>query len=223
MDFLYNSLIYYTVFNATYYVTSVVAGIYDYKYNYDDHNTNSITKIQQTNTNEIYSTYEKIIKTVALNTFVFAIPIILYAGYYDTNVMILPFDYTKCFFDLCIALVCIDPFFYTTHKLLHHKLLYNAFHKKHHEITKPVGMAALYSTVTEFYVGNIIPIFLPLFIVGAHPITIKIWLMMIIINTILFSHSGYKKMADFHDKHHQYFNKNYGTDMYVDKLMDTYM
>jgi methylsterol monooxygenase len=224
MDFLYNSLVYYTIFNATYYISSALIGLYDYKYNYDESNdTNYLSKIQSTDLNEIVTSYKKIIPTVMLNTFVYSLPIILIAGYYDTHIMTLPFNFTKCFFDLCIALLCLDPFFYFSHKLFHHKLLYNTFHKKHHEITKPVGMAALYSTCFEFYFGNIIPIFIPLYFVTAHPITIKIWTIIVIVNTILFSHSGYKNMADFHDKHHQYFNKNFGTDMYVDKLMGTYL
>ena len=227
MDFLYNSLVYYTIFNATYYISSAIVALYDYKYNYDDKNntndTNYLNKIQQTDLNEIVTTYKKIIPTVMLNTFVYSLPIILYAGYYDTYIMTLPFDYKKCFLDLCFAFICIDPFFYFSHRLLHHKFLYNTLHKKHHEITKPIGMAALYSTGIEFYVGNIFPIFLPLYIVTTHPITLKIWTIFVIVNTIFFSHSGYKKMADFHDKHHQYFNTNFGTDMYVDKLMGTYM
>jgi sterol desaturase/sphingolipid hydroxylase (fatty acid hydroxylase superfamily) len=32
-----------------------------------------------------------------------------------------------------IALVFNDTLFYWTHRLLHHKLLYKTFHKKHHE------------------------------------------------------------------------------------------
>jgi sterol desaturase/sphingolipid hydroxylase (fatty acid hydroxylase superfamily) len=188
---------------------------------YENNNIITLQKSQRTNFEECTQTYNKVINTVMINTFVYSLPIIFYAGYYDT-LFINDFSLLKCLFDLGFALLCIDPFFYFSHRLLHVNPLYILFHKKHHEITKPVGMSALYTSCVEFYVGNILPIFLPLYIVGSHPITIKLWLMIIVINTIIFAHSGYKKLADFHDKHHQHFVKNYGTDMFVDKLMGTY-
>ena len=220
MDYLYNSLIYYAVFNITYYASSFITYLYDCNI---DSECNSDNKNQLTCKDELTNTYNKIKSTVLLNTFVFSVPAILFAGYYDTYIMTGPFIISKCLLDIIFALICIDPFFYGTHKLLHHKVFYERFHKKHHKISKPVGMAALYTTVTEFYVGNVIPIFLPLYIVGAHHLVVKLWLIFIIVNTIFISHSGYKKFGDFHDKHHQYFTKNYGTDIFVDKLLGTYV
>ena len=253
MNILYNSIVYYTVFNVTYYMSSYIVYLWDYneiceneniiKNNVivdeiemememkmdmgndinENKNSLTITKCQQTSLKELMDTYNKITKTVMLNTFVYSLPIILIAGYYDTTFELVSFSFIKCMCDLFFALLCIDPFFYIMHRLFHIKPLYKIFHKKHHEITKPVGMAALYTTWGEFYLGNILPIFLPLFIVGAHPFTVKIWIMIVIINTIFLAHSGYKKLADFHDKHHQFFTKNYGTDIFMDKIMGTYM
>ena len=243
MDILYNSFVYYTLFNVTYYTLSLVTFLCDYNTIYEPRNKIIIDEIelneynqtspiyspytlfksQQTNHNEIMQTYNKIITTVTMNTFVYSIPFIIMGGYYDTLFMHIPFTITKFICDIFITLVCIDPLFYLSHRILHINILYKLFHKKHHEITKPVGMSALYTSVTEFYVGNILPIFLPLLLINAHPLTVKIWLIIILINTIIFAHSGYKQLADFHDKHHKCFTKNYGTDMFVDKLLGTYI
>ena len=44
MDFLYNTFVYYTIFNATYYISSLIAYTWDKTH---------INKIQETNANEI--------------------------------------------------------------------------------------------------------------------------------------------------------------------------
>lgn len=251
MGLIYNSILYYTLFNISYYAFSYAMYLCDKNEIYEEenmivnkdelyvvdndmivdeidmyvlsHKNLELKKSQDTNYEECMNTYNKVLGTVMMNTFIYSIPIVLFGGYYDMYIGDDIFMIKKCLIDLFFGLFCIDPLFYICHKLLHTKYLYSLFHKKHHEITKPVGISALYSTGFEFYFGNILPIFLPLYLVRAHPITVKIWMLIVIINTVVFAHSGYKKLADFHDKHHEHFNKNYGTDIFVDKIMDTYM
>ena len=76
-------------------------------------------------------------------------------------------------------------------------------------------------TFIDFYIGNILPVYLTLYIVGAHPFTIKLWLVFTTANTVIFSHGGFD-LVDFHDKHHMMFNKNYGIDIFMDKLFGTH-
>lgn len=215
MDIFYNSLIYYTIFNTTYHISSIASYICDMYLPTD-------IKIQETTHEEIQNTYNISFNTVMFNTLIATIPSTILGGYYDT----LPHNEYNIYVSILHLLfiyIMVDPFLYTTHRILHLPYIYKTFHKKHHKITKPVGFSSLYSTVFEVYFNNIIPIFLPLYFIGAHPLTVKIWLVMAVINTNIVAHSGFEKMGDYHDKHHEYFNYNFGTDVFMDKLMGTYM
>ena len=66
----------------------------------------------------------------------------------------------------------------------------------------------------------ILPLYLPLLLVSAHPYTIMIWMVLININTVIVSHGGIKRLSEFHDNHHKYFNVNFGMNMVMDYLFD---
>ena len=70
------------------------------------------------------------------------------------------------------------------------------------------------------YFANILPLYLPLLIVSAHNYTIMAWIIAININTVIISHGGIKRLSDFHDNHHKYFNMNFGMNMIMDYLFD---
>lgn len=214
-EILWSGLVYYCIFNSTYYISSGILFLFDY------YGTFAYHKAQDSSNNEIMEVYRYVLPVVVKNTFLFSVPFALLGGLYDVKYQG-DFSMMKCLFDMFVALLCIDPFFYCVHRMLHIPMLYKLIHKKHHEITKPVGMAAVYSTVANFYLNDVIPVYLPLYITGAHPITVKIWTVISVSNAVIFAHSGFKWIASFHDKHHQCFTKNYGTDFFVDKLMGTY-
>ena len=100
---------------------------------------------------------------------------------------------------------------------MHTPILYKWSHKLHHLYKEPVGMESLYLHWFDLYVGNIIPIYLP--IVNTNLNTHIIWTMIIITSTIL-SHT--EILDTFHNEHHRLFNCNFGISFYMDKIFDTY-
>jgi len=137
--------------------------------------------------------------------------------WWDSNFVIFNF---KDDFGFWFGIVDVRCFFYTTHKILHINPFYKWFHKKHHELTAPIGFSALYMTVFDMYFANILPLYLPLVLLSAHPYTIMIWMIIININTVIVSHGGIKWLSDFHDNHHKCFNVNFGLNMIMDYLFD---
>jgi len=204
---------YYSLFLISYYVPSYII------YSYDKIELNKIHKIQKNN--DILGTYNKIFKRVLFNTLIGIIPGIYIISLY-TNTCKIPFSILKMITDIICTLISSDILFYICHRLLHTKILYKYFHKLHHEIKKPIGFGALYSTLTEIYVGNIFPLYTPLLFLSSHEITIMIWIIITCCNTVILSHSGYKKLSEFHDLHHEKFNVNYGSSVFMDKLFGTF-
>ena len=119
-------------------------------------------------------------------------------------------------FDFMIGIFIPDVLFYTTHKILHLPPLYKLFHKKHHELKAPIGISALYMTITDMYFANIIPLYLPMVLLSSHQYTLIIWMIIININTVIVSHGGIKYISEFHDNHHKYFNVNFGMNLLMD-------
>ena len=70
-----------------------------------------------------------------------------------------------------------------------------------------------------FKPGNILPLYLPIFIFKSHLYTIILWNIFIISSTVLNAHSSYKD--NNHVNHHINFNVNYGTGLYMDTLLNT--
>lgn len=212
LDILLEALVYHTIFNVCYYVSSLFAFVLDY-FGLMDNN-----KIQNDTNTMFY--YKKCIGCVMRNTLLAPIlPSLLFAYYGSTYVD--DFCIYKCISDIFVSVILVDILLYSLHRILHIPYLYKLFHKKHHEIVAPVGFSAVYMTLTDLYIGNALPVYLPMYIVGAHPTTIKIWLIITIVNTIFISHSGFD-ILDFHDKHHSLFNKNYGIDIFMDRLFGTH-
>lgn len=209
-----NALINYVLFNFVYYLTSTILFIVDYyKFFYDK-------KIQIIQT-DIVSCYKIALPVVLQNTLVATILPLILLGYYEETYTD-AFCITKFIIDIVLTFFMTDVLFYIVHRIFHLPFLYQKFHKRHHQIIAPVGFSALYMTIPDLYFGNILPIYLPIYIMNAHPITIKCWLVMITIDTILLAHSGFSGISDYHDHHHSQFNKNYGTNVFMDKLFGTY-
>lgn len=204
---------YYLIFVLSFWIPSLILFFVDVKnilFNY---------KIQNKSPESVISSYRKCIWRVLINSLVLPVPAIYVLSYltYANSF----FSIGKVLIELLIAVPLVDTFFYLLHRLFHHPALYKRFHKKHHEVTAPIGISALYMTSTDLYIGNILPVFLPMIILSASPITVSAWMIIATVNTVIMAHSGFVWLADFHDYHHKVFRRNYGTNIFMDWLFDT--
>ena len=214
-NFMYSFLTYYLVFLGSYYIPSLILFLIDLKKWFTDY------KIQKAKVDDIMGIYKKCLPNILVNTILLPIPMIGVLILFQ-NVLGFEFSILKMGFDFLVGLFLTDIFFYTGHKLFHHPKLYKKYHKKHHEITAPIGISALYMTPPDLYFGNIIPVYLPMIILSAHPYTIYLWMILTTVNTVVLAHSGFKNLAEFHDIHHKYFTKNYGINIFMDKILGTF-
>lgn len=211
-EFLYQMLTYYLVFILSFWIPSLVLFFIDMKNIFLDY------KIQNKSPQSVISSYTKCYRTVLTNTLVLTVPCIALLTYMTLGN---PHSLGETFINLVMSLPLVDFFFYTFHRIFHIPSLYGRFHKKHHEVTAPIGISALYMTVTDLYVGNILPVFLPMIILGASPCTVCWWMGIATVNTVIMAHSGFVWLADFHDYHHKVFIRNYGTNIFMDWLFGT--
>jgi len=116
-----------------------------------------------------------------------------------------------------------DTYFYFSHRLMHHKVLFKWFHLVHHKSTNPSPWAAYAFHPLEAVVEvGIVIIFLFTFPIHKSHLLI-FFLMMIIYN--VYGHLGYElypkgfsktavgrwiNTSVNHNQHHQYFTGNYG-------------
>ncbi|MDX1958820.1 MAG: sterol desaturase family protein [Leptospiraceae bacterium] len=138
-------------------------------------------------------------------------------------------------FSLVFLILFHDAYFYFTHRLMHHKLLFNSFHKVHHNSTNPSPWASFSFHPLEAIVeAGILPI--SVMILPLHPITIISFIMFMTIMNII-GHLGYEFWSDsfvkskltnwnntstHHNMHHQKYNCNYGLYFnWWDKLFGT--
>jgi sterol desaturase/sphingolipid hydroxylase (fatty acid hydroxylase superfamily) len=136
-------------------------------------------------------------------------------------VFLSPFSYYNIY-HIPILFILIDPTFYTCHRLFHNKYLYK-FHKIHHKIKRPVSISSLYLHPLDLIFGNILPLFLPVFIIKSSIPLLYFWTFFTIFQTTYMAHSGIKNRCEDHDLHHLLYNCNYGTGLYLfDRLFETY-
>ncbi len=126
-------------------------------------------------------------------------------------------------FSLMIMIVYHDFYFYWTHRLMHHKLVFRHVHRVHHESTNPSPWAAYsfhpWEALIQAFVLPIAVLILPL-----HPLTIFIFLTYMIVRNVM-GHLGFEILPKgftrnrwlnwntaitHHNMHHEHFNSNYG-------------
>ncbi len=211
-EILYITFWQYIILNLSYYIPSLILFLIDYNLWFVQY------KIQDKIINMV-QLYKKVIPQVMFNTLVLPIPFMLILANF-INVMNYKFSVAKLVFDLTTTPLLVEMLFYTAHRIFHTKLFYK-YHKKHHEINVPIGVSALYMTPIDAIFGNLLPSYLPLLMISAHPVSVCCWIGLGSFNTVLMAHSGFKWLADFHDYHHANPKKNYGTNLYMDKLFRT--
>ncbi|KAJ5338484.1 hypothetical protein N7452_005212 [Penicillium brevicompactum] len=129
--------------------------------------------------------------------------------------------------DFFFALLAREISFYYVHRALHHPRIYAYIHKMHHKYTTPVAFAAEYAHPIEHILANVLPITLPLYLKGAHGLSIMAFVTFELWEAAA-DHSGYDFLklppAELHDLHHEKFRVNYGTIGLMDWIhgTDTY-
>ena len=85
-----------------------------------------------------------------------------------------------------------DLSFHCSHRTLHSKVLYPYVHKMHHEHKATFSLASYYAHPIEFIFGNLVPIALPVFILGTrmHYTTALTWYVLRSLESVE-GHSGY--------------------------------
>ena len=125
---------------------------------------------------------------------------------------------------LGVMILCEELLFFSVHRAFHWRPLFRLFHRVHHEYRKPTGIATHYVHYVEHLVGNLLPVFSGVVLVGAHPLVIFVWTGLAVTNAI-HTHGGYAfwgmPYAHDHDFHHFRLRGNYGSLGVLDWLFGT--
>lgn len=128
-----------------------------------------------------------------------------------------------------------DTYFYFTHRLMHHKKLFRAFHLVHHKSTNPSPWAAYSFHPLEALVeAGVFVVFM--FTIPIHKLHLLIFFFFMIVYNV-YGHLGYElypagfnrtwigkwvNTSTSHNQHHQYFKGNYGLYFtFWDRLLGT--
>lgn len=135
-----------------------------------------------------------------------------------------PDGWTTILWQLAVIVLVEEVGFYAVHRTLHRKALFRRFHRIHHEFRESIGIATHYVHYAEHLVGNLLPVFAGVLLVGAHPVTTLIWVTLAVTNAI-HTHAGYAlpwmSWGVDHDFHHYNVNGCYGAMGLVDRALGT--
>jgi sterol desaturase/sphingolipid hydroxylase (fatty acid hydroxylase superfamily) len=141
---------------------------------------------------------------------------------------------SECALHIVGALITNEVLFYIAHRTFHEVPLLYKIHKKHHEYRGTISIAAQHANPIEDVVANITPTLLYVLYMRLPTPLISVWLLCRIWETYE-SHSGYcfKKTwlakigllnsarAEFHDFHHTANIGNFGTNLFLDRMLHT--
>lgn len=156
----------------------------------------------------------------ALGYLFFFGPIVHYTKVYqDIHLMGIPYFLGS----VVLTLIVHDTYFYWTHRMMHHPLLFPWFHKVHHLSVNPSPWAAMafhpLEALVEFGIIAIVPFLYPI-----HPLAIALFLLIMMIYNV-YGHLGYElypkgfassaigkwiNTSINHNQHHQHLQGNYG-------------
>ncbi len=211
--YISEAIYYYCLFNITYYIANLILYLIDTYRIFDNR------KLQPISSDLVAQTYKKCLPIALQNTLIWSIPSACVLPML-INLYNFEFLWYKTIFDIIVSVFMTDFIYYVTHWLLHTKYLYRTYHKKHHEITAPIGLSSTYMTVLDFY-SNILSIYLPPIILSSDSVTVTIWIILSTLNTIFVGHGGFNPFSTFHDNHHKYFGYNYGLGVFMDRIFGT--
>lgn len=212
-DILLLSLKYYTIHNIIFFGVSLIIFLIDISQIFKNY------KIQQKPSKKIIGYYKKCLPTVLYNMLIMLFPATTFLAIF-TNFYSQEFNIIKLIFDFIIGMGIVDILFYFFHRIFHTKMFYS-YHKQHHELTAPVCIGAAYASVSEFYLADLLPIYAPMILLSSDNLTVCIWIALTTFSTVGMAHSGFKRISQYHDRHHTTQGKNYGLNLFMDRLFKT--
>ncbi|XP_050040095.2 fatty acid hydroxylase domain-containing protein 2-like [Dermacentor andersoni] len=174
-------------------------------------------KVQATETKPTAQSLVPVVRQVVFNQVFVQLPInVLFYWVkdlrgFDQSLSLPPLSRAVAHFACFVAIE--EALFYYSHRLLHHRLLYQRFHKKHHEWTAPVAITAVYCTPVEHLLSNVLPVVVGPVVLGSHLSVHWLWAVLTAPYGVIV-HSGYHlpllPSPQMHDFHHLTFRGNYG-------------
>lgn len=136
-----------------------------------------------------------------------------------------PPSVTRILLELAVMVLVEELLFYAVHRTMHRKALFRRFHRIHHEFRESIGIATHYVHFVEHLLGNLLPIFAGVLLIGAHPVSAFLWIGLAVSNAI-YTHSGYRwpglPWSVEHDFHHWNITGSYGAIGLLDRLLGTH-
>lgn len=148
--------------------------------------------------------------------------LIVYGSIKIYDVQFLGFQYDVKYWTLIPAFLWSEIWFYAFHRLLHLEYFYKKIHSLHHRHVYPISFSALYAHPIENIVVNVGMVISSVYL---FEMCFEIYFLMIILSAVT-SHCGemnfyFFKYKSPHDNHHIYFNCEYGTGLFMDKIFKT--
>ena len=121
-------------------------------------------------------------------------------------------------FAILFEFIFAEIWFYSLHRLCHHKIMYY-LHKTHHEVKDSIGVLALYSSAFESTFVNTGNFYATHIMFNHSQFHIIVTITISLLNTILYSHTP--KIRGQHAIHHRTHKYNFGHSLFMDKMFGT--
>jgi sterol desaturase/sphingolipid hydroxylase (fatty acid hydroxylase superfamily) len=128
-----------------------------------------------------------------------------------------PFSLSRLVPSLIYSTCIAEALFYVIHRLLHTRFLYRHVHSIHHRWIHPIPLVASYCHPLEHLFLNLFPITLGPILFRMDPITLMVWLIMCVVNTLV----AHLPANLSHHKHHTQRNVKYGIVGVLDYFLKT--